>query len=86
MSRKRRILTADQKKSALVQIDRISAALKSLAMDVLNKNARIQDVDHALRLAASVERLRDKIWKYPVTRDLPSAKPPQRRARIIDRN
>lgn len=65
---RRRTLTAAQKRDALLQIDRISSALKSLAMGTLNHHARIADVDHALRLAASIERLRDRIWRYPAER------------------
>lgn len=81
MSRRRRHLSANRKKSALLRLDDISAALRSLAMETLNRHAKIADTDHALRLAASVERLRDRIWRYQVTRDLASAEPATKRAR-----
>lgn len=68
MSRRRRTLDLNRKRSALLRLDDISAALKSLAMEVMNRHARISDVDHALRLAGSVERLRDRIWRYPAER------------------
>ena len=81
MSR-RRHLTGAQKRDALMQCDHISKALRSLAMETLNRHARISDVDCALRLAASVDRLRDRIWKSPIDRrDLPGTEQAQRRAR-----
>ena len=67
MSRRRR-LTTTQKRDAIMRCDDISAALKSLAMETLNRHAKISDTDHALRLAESVERLRDRIWRYPAER------------------
>ena len=67
MSRRRR-LTTTQKRDAIMRCDDISAALRSLAMETLNGHARIADVEHALRLAASVDRLRDRIWRYPAER------------------
>lgn len=72
MSR-RRSLTAAQKRDALLQCDHISRALRSLAMETLNRHARISDTDCALRLAASVERLRDRIWRYPAERRMTPA-------------
>lgn len=78
---RRRTLTVNQKRDALMQCDHISRALRSLAMETLNRHAKIADTDHALRLAASVERLRDRIWRYQVTRDLASAEPATKRAR-----
>lgn len=83
MSR-RRTLTAAQKRSALVQIDRISAALKALAMETLNRHAKISDTDHALRLAGSVERLRDRIWKYPAERRKAEQEANRKRAAAAD--
>ncbi len=68
MSRRRRTLTANQKRDALMQCDHISRALRSLAMETLNRHAKISDTDCVLRMAASVERLRDRIWKYPAER------------------
>lgn len=69
MSRRRRTLDLNRKRSALLRCDDISAALKSLAMETLNGHARIADVEHALRLAASVERLRGNIADYPAAND-----------------
>ena len=81
MSRRRR-LTTTQKRDAIMRCDDIAAALRELAMSVMNRHAKISDTDCALRLAGSVERLRDRIWKYPIDRrDLPSAEQAQRRAR-----
>lgn len=72
MSR-RRSLTAAQKRDAIMQCDRISRQLRELAMETLNGHARISDTDCALRLAASVERLRDRIWRYPAERRMTPA-------------
>ena len=72
MSR-RRSLTAAQKRSAIMQCDHISRALRELAMETLNRHARISDTDCALRLAASVERPRDRIWRYPAERRMTPA-------------
>lgn len=80
MSRRRR-LTTTQKRDAIMRCDDIAAALRELAMSVMNRHAKISDTDCALRLAASVERLRDRVWRYPVTRDLPGTEQAQRRAR-----
>lgn len=82
----RRSLTAAQKRDAIMQCDHISKALRELAMGTLNRRAKISDTGHALRLANSIERLRDRIWKYPVTRDLPGTALAQHRARMTDRN
>lgn len=80
MSRRRRTLDLNRKRSALLRCDDISAALKSLAMEVMNRHARISDVDHALRLAGSVERLRDRIWRYPAERRKAEAEANRKRA------
>lgn len=69
MSRRRRTLDLNRKRSALLRCDDISAALKSLAMETLNGHARISDVEHALRLAESTQRLRRNIADYPVVHD-----------------
>ena len=69
MSRRRRTLGLNRKKSALLRLDDISAALRSLAMETLNGHARISDVERALRLAESTQRLRRNIADYPVVHD-----------------
>ena len=69
MSRRRRTLDLNRKRSALLRLDDISAALKSLAMETLNGHARISDVERALRLAESTQRLRRNIADYPVVHD-----------------
>ncbi len=80
MSRRRKTLTANQKRDALMQCDHISRALRSLAMETLNRHAKISDTDHALRLAGSVERLRDRIWRYPAERRKAEAEANRKRA------
>ncbi|NMQ20985.1 hypothetical protein E4P82_18400 [Candidatus Competibacter phosphatis] len=80
MSRRRKTLTANQKRDALMQCDHISRALRSLAMETLNRHAKISDTDHALRLAASVERLKGRIWKYPAERRKAEAEANRKRA------
>lgn len=69
MSRRRRTLDLNRKRSALLRLDDISAALRSLAMETLNGHARISDVERALRLAESTQRLRRNIADYPVVHD-----------------
>ena len=84
MSRRRKTLTANQKRDALMQCDHISRALRSLAMATLNRHAKISDTDCVLRMAASVERLRDRIWKYPAERRKAEAEANRKRAEAAD--
>ncbi len=66
-----RALTTNRKKSALMRCDDIAAALRSLAMEVLNNHANISDVDHALKLMDGIHRLRRNIEGYPAIPELP---------------
>ena len=70
MSR-RRGLTANDKKSAVLRCKDIEAAMHSLLMDVLNHKAYCGDMDKLLSLLRSMQNLRYRFESYPELQEEP---------------
>lgn len=77
---KRRSLTGDEKRSAVLQLRDIELAISRLLMDTLNGKIATVDADRLVRLEMQVRKFRWKIESYhELTERLTSAERDERR-------